>query len=409
MLDSRDAQALDSFRQARRVAEEIDAKYEALVGECLAILELGLAAQCPEPFVELDAAVPCSLEHNVRQAMVQLVRAVKLGGIEQANQLAAEVSPLAADVTDPLIETAYLTTHVHLLILGARYEEAIAGSQTMLEVSDRYRLRFVRPHALLAKAIAHTGIREFAVAAQQIEQAELEAGPNDVHIAMYAAVCRARIAISRGNPAAGLELVRRTWSRPGSEAMQAEQMAYHALATSLLNEEAAARRSANAARALPGATVEAVTLIAGAEAISSLERGDIEDRATDLVGLVQRTGVLDPLVTVFRASPAVLQAVKERSDVSDWLEDLLMRSNDAKLARSAGIESQRSFKGSASKLTPREREVARLLALGYRNLQIADALFISESTVKVHVRHIREKVGGSSRTELAARVTEFGD
>jgi DNA-binding NarL/FixJ family response regulator len=52
-------------------------------------------------------------------------------------------------------------------------------------------------------------------------------------------------------------------------------------------------------------------------------------------------------------------------------------------------------------LSPREREIHELLAHGRSNRAIAKTLFISESTVKVHVRHVFEKLGVHTRTEAA--------
>jgi non-specific serine/threonine protein kinase len=49
-------------------------------------------------------------------------------------------------------------------------------------------------------------------------------------------------------------------------------------------------------------------------------------------------------------------------------------------------------------LTPREREVLHLMATGRSNRDIADALFISPGTVKVHVTHILSKLGVPSRS-----------
>jgi two-component system nitrate/nitrite response regulator NarL len=54
-----------------------------------------------------------------------------------------------------------------------------------------------------------------------------------------------------------------------------------------------------------------------------------------------------------------------------------------------------------SVLSPREREVADLVAKGLRNRDIAAALGISEGTVKVHLYRVYERLGISSRTELA--------
>ncbi len=53
-------------------------------------------------------------------------------------------------------------------------------------------------------------------------------------------------------------------------------------------------------------------------------------------------------------------------------------------------------------LTAREVEVLQQIAGGNRNQDIAQRLFISEETVKVHVKHIMEKLGASDRTQAVA-------
>jgi DNA-binding NarL/FixJ family response regulator len=52
-------------------------------------------------------------------------------------------------------------------------------------------------------------------------------------------------------------------------------------------------------------------------------------------------------------------------------------------------------------LTPREREVLAAVAEGRTNRQIAEVLFISESTAGVHVSNILGKLGAATRTEAA--------
>jgi DNA-binding NarL/FixJ family response regulator len=53
-------------------------------------------------------------------------------------------------------------------------------------------------------------------------------------------------------------------------------------------------------------------------------------------------------------------------------------------------------------LTDREVEVLREIAGGNRNRDIAEKLFITEETVKVHIKHIMEKLGASDRTQAVA-------
>lgn len=53
-------------------------------------------------------------------------------------------------------------------------------------------------------------------------------------------------------------------------------------------------------------------------------------------------------------------------------------------------------------LTDREVEVLKQIADGNRNRDIAEKLFITEETVKVHIKHIMEKLGATDRTQAVA-------
>jgi DNA-binding NarL/FixJ family response regulator len=68
----------------------------------------------------------------------------------------------------------------------------------------------------------------------------------------------------------------------------------------------------------------------------------------------------------------------------------------------ADVAAQLAEHMSDESLTGREIEVLRHLAGGNRNRDIAERLFISEETVKVHVKHIMEKLGASDRTQAVA-------
>jgi DNA-binding NarL/FixJ family response regulator len=59
-------------------------------------------------------------------------------------------------------------------------------------------------------------------------------------------------------------------------------------------------------------------------------------------------------------------------------------------------------------LTPREVEVARMVAGGLRNKQIADKLSISEGTVKIHLHNIYGKLDVNGRLELSLYARDKG-
>ena len=63
-----------------------------------------------------------------------------------------------------------------------------------------------------------------------------------------------------------------------------------------------------------------------------------------------------------------------------------------------------AVRASAAGLTETERRVADLIAQGRTNREIAAAMFVTQNTVQTHLRHIFQKLGVRSRTELAARL-----
>jgi DNA-binding CsgD family transcriptional regulator len=88
---------------------------------------------------------------------------------------------------------------------------------------------------------------------------------------------------------------------------------------------------------------------------------------------------------------------------------------DGFLAMAAGLcppgidrPTQRTAETIPGGLTPRERDVARLLTEGRSNREIAAALFITEWTAATHVRNILAKLGLTSRTRIATWAVEHG-
>jgi DNA-binding CsgD family transcriptional regulator len=55
----------------------------------------------------------------------------------------------------------------------------------------------------------------------------------------------------------------------------------------------------------------------------------------------------------------------------------------------------------------REKEILQYLAMGYKNQDIANKLFISVHTVKNHIKHILAKLDVQNRTQAVSKAIDF--
>lgn len=97
------------------------------------------------------------------------------------------------------------------------------------------------------------------------------------------------------------------------------------------------------------------------------------------------------------ADDFTLEAVDLAGDVLPAADELL--SQGFSLGTGSAIADPRLL----SDLTARELEVLRAITAGKTNAQIATALFVTEGTVKSHVKHILRKLGAGNRTEAVAK------
>jgi len=96
------------------------------------------------------------------------------------------------------------------------------------------------------------------------------------------------------------------------------------------------------------------------------------------------------------ATQLLVRCVRAVHSGSKWIEKVLAtRALDALLAREAGARDV------ATRLTPRELEIALLIAQGFSNKAVAARLSISEGTAKLHLHHVYEKLGLEGRVALA--------
>jgi DNA-binding NarL/FixJ family response regulator len=124
-------------------------------------------------------------------------------------------------------------------------------------------------------------------------------------------------------------------------------------------------------------------------------------KAVSVVSRIIAGGHCDAIVLACRAYPQLAVVCARNQTLARELTPILAASRDIDIGRAAGLDMPRELRRSEG-LSRRERDVYELLVQGRTNREIARTLFISESTAKVHVRHIYEKLQVHSRAEAAA-------
>lgn len=107
-------------------------------------------------------------------------------------------------------------------------------------------------------------------------------------------------------------------------------------------------------------------------------------------------------VEIQRSLQAGARAYTLKSMPPKELMDIVRQVHSGKRKIPAEIAAHLAEHYSDEALTEREVEVLQQVAGGNRNRDIADKLFITEETVKVHIKHIMEKLGAADRTQAVA-------
>lgn len=113
-------------------------------------------------------------------------------------------------------------------------------------------------------------------------------------------------------------------------------------------------------------------------------------------------------VEIQRALQAGARGYLLKSTPPDELMQAIRQVHAGKKRVPAEVAAQLAEHMSYESLTPREVEVLREVAEGNRNKDIAHRLFISEETVKVHIKHIMDKLGANDRTQAISIAVRRG-
>ncbi len=286
------------------------------------------------------------------------------------------------------------------LVLGSYYAEALDHARELVADATEHRVDPALPYGLATTAAALAGQGRFDDALNSIELAAIEAQRiNDENGIQNAYAIRVRILVQHGLSldACALEPPDLTRALPS---MKGEVMASRALALASIGRlDEAAELADHASKQTSG--VETNMLVRATKAVVALKaRIPGEMSSCDvLLETAYEVGAQDIVVTAYRANRELLRALLGSSKTKEPAMFVVLRAGDSRILEELGTSTSELVDPWAT-LTPREREVHELLCLGRSNQEIATRLFISQSTAKVHVRHVMQKLGVRSRTAV---------
>jgi two-component system NarL family response regulator/two-component system nitrate/nitrite response regulator NarL len=108
-------------------------------------------------------------------------------------------------------------------------------------------------------------------------------------------------------------------------------------------------------------------------------------------------------IVLKESSPsALVECVRQVNQGRQWIDPEMLGRGLNNVLRGEGTPPP------GATLTPREREIVRLVAEGLRNREIAGRLSISEGTVKIHLHNVYDKLGVDGRLELVLAAQQKG-
>jgi DNA-binding CsgD family transcriptional regulator len=400
-VGSREKEALSLFRMAEDAADADSDRRHAKWGQLTAAIDLELG-RSHRLLRELQASATEGLDPTeaIRQADKKIVLGLRFGAVTNLSE-AKRVAELLPSVTDPFIRCSFGSMFSCALNLASEYDQAHDVAASMTADAAEFRIEFAMVYGHLMRGAALAGLRRFAEAHQALSEAHREAvrctdpfGQQGV----YAGRIRALLHEGRVADACAIEPPDLTDSLP---AMRGEVWASRGLALACIGRLAEAEQ---AAEYVDGTTraVEANVLCLCIKAMCALKTRDpmLTEILSGLVEGAFEAGAVDFIVTSYRASPELLGALLRSPETAEGAGYIIARASDQTLAESIGVDPVGALDPIAA-LSAREKEVYDLLCQGLGNADIARQLFISPATVKVHVRHVFDKLGIRSRTALA--------
>jgi len=185
--------------------------------------------------------------------------------------------------------------------------------------------------------------------------------------------------------------------------MEAEYLATQALSLACCGRVEPARALVNASESVSSQLDSRVLRDFACVIATHFETGAIDTALkTRTLATTRDTGNFGAFVCAYRAFPHLLDGLPDLTEVDPKPFTRLVSVLDPNLATKIGLRVSSRRTKSREPLTRREREVLEFIRQGLSNREIARALWITESTVKVHVHHVLAKMDVRTRTQAAA-------
>jgi LuxR family transcriptional regulator, maltose regulon positive regulatory protein len=406
-LDDRPSTAIPRHEEAQRAALDSLDRRNAIWGQFVAHAELDNREAAICAAAEYQGVSSGSADDRLRQAHAKVSIAIRWGGIREALDHCRQCVPLLEQRADPLIQTGFAQMAAAAFVLAAEYEDAINVAVLEETIANRVRLEFVIPHAWITRATAYIGRAEFKKARKLLADSRDKAQAlGDDHSTINSNMLEAKVMLEQLNGSGARDVLDLEWDTWPTSALGAEYTAMQALANACAGDGRGCAGRIEVSAEL-GSQIEADALRIWAAAIMCHRTRRNTDELIDAFKQVYELGHIDSIILAYRAYPPTLSVVASDREVLPRLKEVLRAGRDYGLAKRAGIRLSAPRQDVQNVLTPRELEVVALISEGLSNLEIARTLWISESTAKVHVRHILRKLGVRTRTEAAIRAAPY--
>jgi DNA-binding NarL/FixJ family response regulator len=313
---------------------------------------------------------------------------------------------LSKHASDPLVRSSFLVRAADLYVARCDYKEAKALASEAADICRLLHLDMWAAFCIEIRAAAELGLREFRLARKSLDElASAAAKSEDPYLDLAVRNLTVKLALCKShtftpsayfdNPSSGLQ-----------RSTLGEYLGLLAIAASARGAHAEAAENVRKARELTRG-VDARCYAAGAEVISLVSQQSpaphVLSRVSAWLTNCVEHGFLHGLVVGYRAFPELLQILAQVPNPPVAIESVLRKANDEALSLRSGLTVRRADELFVSLLTRRELEVLELLTQGMTNDEIAKELYISISTVKVHVHHILKKTGARTRLDAAMK------